>query len=932
MVPLTGKVILSLSKPLSSCMALTLHVQGKLWADVTGALQWVGPEIQGVSPVQKVLLDRETLLWKPQETAQPNANASGSGGGGRAGGGPPVDLPAGEHEWHFTVCVPATLPPSVWLSHGKIEYSIKAKMSRRGLSPDVSSGWTLFTLVRSRPRKGLGEFKEGSSGAGGGGQHHHQQHQVWKEHQMKDPDGMFKIRVLAPPEGFLGDPSVKMQVEVSILKPELMDCLKALKVYVKEKRSFSCGIKGSQKMFKDESPLSKPAKYPLSPLQFYTTHLSQRSKQILHAEANFPLAVPTPTLPPPMKLTVAAPIPDAKPSFLHQDLRVGHRVVIKLDLDTEKYGGPKVVFEVPLVIVGASRRERGYWMRVMSLGPGAGMGNVVQQQQQQQQQGERGEKEDELLTALAAVRLARPPSAQQQQQQQQNRPKTPQSRTSSSVSPPERGGRLKQPTPQLQIEESSGVPKASEPLTPATSPGPKSKTPKRLSNKPLQLHIPPPSTTAVPALGATGVSISSSSVLGGLAEPHADAELSAANGKWDVPVTPISSTTTPLTSRATTPRTMPPPPPASPRMMMFGNFQAGQHANAVGNPGCGNAQWVPGISSSSSSSAVGGGGVYYPYHHHHHQTQMQYNNQTYAGYHPNHPHNFAHPHPHHHPQGGGHYPLILPSAAAIAVPGHGVQLLSHTRSYSVPGRLNTAPLTPSSPTPPPPMYPTSQSAFARRPSTSPHPPSSPTLAMYTSSSSLPPPPAQTPPPPAPSQSPPTSVASHLVPMPIGGGTNGLPYAFLPIPSPTPPAAAPLGTSATTPAPPPTSASSLVAAQTPTKTPAASTLSTTPSSLSRPPPHQPLFKRKPTDPPPPPSSSSASAVSAGISMHRSHSGPSSRPPRFPKPPTPTSTPLMAARKPVAAVPPASLMDEDEEEEEEEGAGGWELVDGVYEFND
>jgi hypothetical protein len=55
---------------------------------------------------------------------------------------------------------------------------------------------------------------------------------------MRDPDGMFKIKVTAPSEGFVGDGGIKMNMEISILNMDVMDCFKAVKVAVKEKRSF----------------------------------------------------------------------------------------------------------------------------------------------------------------------------------------------------------------------------------------------------------------------------------------------------------------------------------------------------------------------------------------------------------------------------------------------------------------------------------------------------------------------------------------------------------------------------------------------------------------------------------------------------------------------------------------------------------------------
>ncbi|KAI9340689.1 hypothetical protein DFJ73DRAFT_844841, partial [Zopfochytrium polystomum] len=318
-VLLTGKVILSLQKPLTNAEELVLHTRGRISVDVTSIMNFLNPDIGGVQPVTRQLVQHDATLWRrtPQD---------------------PKDLPPGDHEWTFALPLQSILPPSVELQHGRIEYTMKAKLTRKGLSSDISSSPVPIHILRARPR--------GS---------------VFKESILRDDEKLFRVKANVPEEAFLGDDGLKIILEITPTHPDVIGCLRSVKVFIKEKRSYSCGITGKTTMFKDEAILGKGAKYLIDDTDESQYSVSVSARQERHAELNFPLAQPINVKAETCKLVVFAPLTDANPSITTYDLRVSHRLHIRLDMDPTIYEGPSVQFDLPLTVVAPSRRRPLSW-------------------------------------------------------------------------------------------------------------------------------------------------------------------------------------------------------------------------------------------------------------------------------------------------------------------------------------------------------------------------------------------------------------------------------------------------------------------------------------------------------------------------------------------------------------------------------------------
>ncbi|KAI9364375.1 hypothetical protein DFJ73DRAFT_414832 [Zopfochytrium polystomum] len=236
---LTGKVILSLQKPLSNATELTLNTSGSSFVDVTH-FNSIDSDTT-FRPVSSTLLKNDAILWRRSELDA-------------------KDFPVGDHEWSFVLPLQSNLPPSIELRYGKIEYTIRARMSRKGLAPDVVSPILPINVVRTRP-KGF----------------------PMREVVLKDPEGLFRMRLTLPAESFVGDESIAMSTELTPIHHDALGVLRSVKIFVREKQSFSCGFKDKNTMFKMETALGKGAKYSVDPSQRNITEsLSPHGR---HAEA-----------------------------------------------------------------------------------------------------------------------------------------------------------------------------------------------------------------------------------------------------------------------------------------------------------------------------------------------------------------------------------------------------------------------------------------------------------------------------------------------------------------------------------------------------------------------------------------------------------------------------------------------------------------------
>ncbi|KAJ3195259.1 hypothetical protein HK101_000721 [Irineochytrium annulatum] len=360
MVVITGRVILTLPKHLSHAQELSITLTGKLSVYVASVMHWVNPDVGGVQPVNRNLIERTLVLW----TRAP---------------GDPVDLAAGEHEWSFALPVPAYLPPSVELNHGKVEYTLKARMARRSaLLSDIVSPAPPLKVVRTRPRLAGGKAGQSSMSGNVGSPYASPPSSLnsitvppaypllgFKEVVLKDPNSFYRVKVVMPEVVFMGDPSVRIILEVGALSRDNIGCIAGVKVFFKEKRSYSCGIAGQNTMFKEESPLGKGVKHRIDDRVSEQQRITTMSNLQLHAEMNFPLATQVNPIPTPTRLNVTVPIAsDVNATFAHPDLRVSHRLVIRLDMNMNVWGAdPHILFDIPVIVVApASKVRRGSFM------------------------------------------------------------------------------------------------------------------------------------------------------------------------------------------------------------------------------------------------------------------------------------------------------------------------------------------------------------------------------------------------------------------------------------------------------------------------------------------------------------------------------------------------------------------------------------------
>ncbi|KAJ1567196.1 hypothetical protein HK405_006807, partial [Cladochytrium tenue] len=317
-VILTGRVILSLQKPLPLAAELSLHFLGRLHVDVTHLVQ-TDVTAGKARPVHSVVLQNDAVLWRRSDVD-------------------PSDLPAGEHEWAFVLPVRGNLPPTVDLPAGRIEYSIRARLSRVGFGADVNSPIIPLGVVRSRPRD-----------------------LPAREVVDRDGDGLFRLRARLPSEVFTNDTSIAMSLELTPLQHDSVGVLQSVKVMVKEKRGFSCGIEGSPLMYKDEMYVSKGSRYAVGSANENSGELVSLHGR--HAEVNFPLASPQALRVTPCRFSAIVHISQKpNPTIRTSELRVAHFIVIRLDMDKTLYGGPSIQFEIPFTVVAASSRRKSSWM------------------------------------------------------------------------------------------------------------------------------------------------------------------------------------------------------------------------------------------------------------------------------------------------------------------------------------------------------------------------------------------------------------------------------------------------------------------------------------------------------------------------------------------------------------------------------------------
>ncbi|KAJ3192046.1 Anoctamin-7 [Irineochytrium annulatum] len=358
-VLVTGRVILTLPKQLSHAQELSITITGKLSVHVASVMHWVNPDVGGVQPVTRTLVDRTVVLWSRSADD-------------------PSDLAAGEHEWSFALPVPAYLPPSVELNHGKVEYALRARMARRStILPDIMSPAAMspaLRIVRTRPRPsakvGAGSSVPSSASSSLTTLVNGSPGSVpvppsyplpgFKEVVLKDANNYYRVKVVMPEVVFMEETSVKITLEVGALSRDIIGCIAGVKVFFKEKRSYSCGIPNQATMFKEESPLGKGVKHRIDDTLAEQQRVTAMSSLQLHAEMNFPLASLSNALPTPTRLSLIVPISnDANPSFGHTDLRVSHRLVIRLDMDTNVWGAdPHILFNVPVIIASAASKVR----------------------------------------------------------------------------------------------------------------------------------------------------------------------------------------------------------------------------------------------------------------------------------------------------------------------------------------------------------------------------------------------------------------------------------------------------------------------------------------------------------------------------------------------------------------------------------------------
>ncbi|KAJ3208954.1 hypothetical protein HDU67_006467 [Dinochytrium kinnereticum] len=322
-----GRVILSLSKPLTRATDLSVRLWGSLEIDASGVMHWVSPEITDVRAVNKTLVDTTTVLWRK---STPNTSLDSLSSASSATGG---SFEAGEHEFPFTLYLPGDAPPSVSIPYGNIQYYLRARLSRLGLSSDVTSSTKPLIVARTSIYSGN-----------------------LLEHAFETRFHKIKVHMLE--EIPSSEPAVKVSVDVTVIDRDAIGCLAGVKLLFVERRSYSCGIPHKSLMYKEESNLGKGCKYTLDKSQKGGPALAPNlSNQQLHAAENFPLAasaLPT-AMPGPLRITMKVPLEGANVSIRTHDLRITHRLVVRLDMDTEVWGGDRhFTIEIPSSIVAVS--------------------------------------------------------------------------------------------------------------------------------------------------------------------------------------------------------------------------------------------------------------------------------------------------------------------------------------------------------------------------------------------------------------------------------------------------------------------------------------------------------------------------------------------------------------------------------------------------
>ncbi|KAJ3102386.1 hypothetical protein HDU97_000593 [Phlyctochytrium planicorne] len=317
-----GKVIITATKAVHHATELSIRFRGGLDVDVSGVTHWVTPDVPPSYPVQTSIVDSTVILWRK----------SGSSDGGGDGATPNKyengTFEAGEHEFPFVVYLHANAPSATHLSYGRIRYSLKAKLTRSGLSADVTSNSLPLQIFRVRPKNDTITEKLFET-------------------------RFHKIKVRFSDELALGETQVKVSAEISVKDKEAVGCLAAVKMALVERRCYSCGLPDKSMVYKEENHMGKGAKYKVDNSKDPSKLDGSITSQEMHAKLNFPLAASalepaSHHLPPPIRFSLIVPIEGANLSLKLNELRVSHRLMLTLEMDEEVWGGdPQFSVYVP---------------------------------------------------------------------------------------------------------------------------------------------------------------------------------------------------------------------------------------------------------------------------------------------------------------------------------------------------------------------------------------------------------------------------------------------------------------------------------------------------------------------------------------------------------------------------------------------------------
>ncbi|KAJ3091378.1 Arrestin domain-containing protein 3, partial [Quaeritorhiza haematococci] len=221
---ITGKVNLTLQRPLSNAVELRVHFAGRAQVDVRAA-QWmedsVGGQSGGPSVSSRKIVNQSVTVWRASDTDRV--------------------LPPGTHVWPFSISVPSDLPPSVSARHGMIEYNMKAVLHRKGFSPDIVTRRPV-TIAHTAPR-GL----------------------PFHDIVLRDPAGNVEVTVTMPMEVFAEDQNVKVSLRIKVLRPDIIGNVQSVRCYVQEQTSYS--IKGQK--FREQTPLGNPVRIKIDDIDDY---------------------------------------------------------------------------------------------------------------------------------------------------------------------------------------------------------------------------------------------------------------------------------------------------------------------------------------------------------------------------------------------------------------------------------------------------------------------------------------------------------------------------------------------------------------------------------------------------------------------------------------------------------------------------------------